>query len=49
MLKWEKSTNTKVSFENSIDIALVVFRFFDTAENQQKTNKKPTELYKTNC
>ena len=43
MLKWEKSTNTKVYFENSIDIALVVFRFLDTAENQQKTNRKSTE------
>jgi len=26
MLKWEKSTHTKVGFENSIDIALVTFK-----------------------
>jgi len=40
MLKWEKSTNTKVYFENSIDIALVVFRFL----NQQKSTRKPAEF-----
>jgi ATP-dependent DNA helicase RecG len=27
MLKWEKSTSTKILFENSIDIALVTFWF----------------------
>ena len=34
MLKWEKSTNTKIHFENSIDIALVVFSFSDIIEKQ---------------
>ena len=34
MLKWEKSTNTKIYFENSTDIALVVFRLSDTTEKQ---------------
>ena len=47
MLKWEKSTNTKVYFENSIDMALVVFRFLDinekTVENKQKTSRKQPE------
>jgi len=47
MLKWEKSTNTKVHFENSIDIALVIFRFFKTdrkqIENKQKTSRKQAE------
>ena len=40
MLKWEKSTNTKVYFENSIDIALVVFSFSDMVE---KLTEKTTE------
>ena len=47
MLKWEKSTNSKVYFENSIDIALVVFKFSNTNENQQEiskeTSRKPAE------
>ena len=47
MLKWEKSTDTKVLFENSIDMALVVFRLSDInekpAENQQKTSRKLAE------
>jgi predicted HTH transcriptional regulator len=44
MLKWEKSTQTKVYFENSIDMALVVFRFSagneKQTENRQKTDRK---------
>jgi Predicted transcriptional regulator containing an HTH domain and an uncharacterized domain shared with the mammalian protein Schlafen len=40
MLKWEKSTNTKVYFENSIDIALVAFSFSDIIEKQpEKTTE----------
>ena len=46
MLKWEKSTNTKVYFENSIDIALVVFRFLGTAENQQKLTENQRRIVK---
>ena len=48
MLKWEKSTSTKVYFENSIDIALAVFKFSEINENrqknQQKTSRKPAEF-----
>ena len=40
MLKWENSTNAKVYFENSIDIALAVFWFEKQPENSQKTAEK---------
>ena len=51
MLKWEKSTHTKVYFENSIDSALVAFKLFDTEiaptekqlKNKQKSKKKQAE------
>ena len=40
MLKWEKSTNTKVYFENSIDVALVAFSFSDFLEKQEENSQK---------
>jgi|GEM_PF-255839 len=45
MLKWEKSTNTKVYFENSIDVALVAFSFSDFIEKQAE--KQPENSQKT--
>jgi len=39
MLKWEKSTHTKVGFENSVDVALVTFKINSvTIENNTENN-----------
>ena len=56
MLKWEKSTHTKVYFENSIDSALVAFKLFDIEtvptneqlENKQKIQEQILHLIKLN-
>jgi len=47
MLKWEKSTHTKVCFENSIDVALVTFKIdgmtienIENAENVTENKEK---------
>ncbi len=39
MLQWEKATNTKVIFENSIDMALVAFKLFDAQETHKKRTR----------
>ena len=40
MLKWEKPTNTKVRFGNSVDTALVVFPFLKTYRRPRKSPRK---------
>jgi ATP-dependent DNA helicase RecG len=43
MLKWEKSTNTKVGFENEIDEAVVIFMIPEMKKDLKKVLEKGTE------